>query len=155
MTTTSNLMLEECYDPICFTVPGIPIAQPRQRHRVVNGHAQNYTPAKSPVNVYKAAIQLAAKEAFTNPWPHSVSIRLKVLAVFPRPKSRTTKRGPNRRYPHTSRPDWDNIGKAISDCLNGVIWHDDAQICEVEVKKVVAAADESPRTEIEIWPEPE
>jgi Holliday junction resolvase RusA-like endonuclease len=33
------------------------------------------------------------------------------------------------------KPDWDNLGKMLSDALNQVIWSDDAQICEAHVYK--------------------
>jgi Holliday junction resolvase RusA-like endonuclease len=37
----------------------------------------------------------------------------------------------------TSKPDWDNYGKIV-DALNGVLWRDDAQICDGRVIKVYA-----------------
>lgn len=33
------------------------------------------------------------------------------------------------------RPDIDNYQKAILDSFNGIFWHDDSQVCEVEAKK--------------------
>lgn len=53
---------------IAFVIPGVPIAQPRQRSRVacINGHTvtQNYTPTKHPVNTFKAAAKMAAEAAY-------------------------------------------------------------------------------------------
>lgn len=57
-------------DPITFTVPAVPVAQPRQRMRVVQTHggktfAQNYTPVRDPVNAYKASCREAAANVYT------------------------------------------------------------------------------------------
>ncbi len=59
---------------IQFIVPAIPIAQPRQRHRVmrIGGRtiAQNYTPKKDPVNQFKATVALVASEHTNGSPPH-------------------------------------------------------------------------------------
>jgi Holliday junction resolvase RusA-like endonuclease len=46
----------------------------------------------------------------------------------------------------TSRPDWDNYGK-ITDALNGVVWHDDAQVTDGRVIKVYS---DQPALRIEV-----
>lgn len=51
-----------------FRVDAIPVAQPRQRHRVAKTakgkqFVQNYTPQSDPVNTFKAAAQASAIEA--------------------------------------------------------------------------------------------
>ena len=43
-------------------------------------------------------------------------------------------------YP-TVKPDADNIAKAVLDSLNGILWFDDKQICELTVRKVYAERD--------------
>ena len=35
----------------------------------------------------------------------------------------------------TKRPDWDNVGKIVCDALNGIAYHDDAQIVRATVIK--------------------
>lgn len=35
----------------------------------------------------------------------------------------------------TTRPDLDNLFKALTDSLNGLIWEDDSQIVQFEAKK--------------------
>lgn len=47
------------------------------------------------------------------------------------------------------KPDWDNIGKIISDALNKVAYHDDSQLCDVHVVKLY---DNSPRVEVTLIP---
>ena len=135
-----------------FTVPGKPMAQPRQRHRIAGGKngmqfVQNFTPSKSPVQTYKAAIQLAAAAVYDGP-PLSNPVSLEMTFVMPRPKSKTWKTKPMPRYWHTITPDSDNLAKAVQDALNKMLWADDSQICQMVVKKVVASGDEQPRTEI-------
>ena len=43
-------------------------------------------------------------------------------------------------YP-TVTPDADNIAKAVLDALNGILWFDDKQVCELTIHKVYAALD--------------
>jgi Holliday junction resolvase RusA-like endonuclease len=47
-------------------------------------------------------------------------------------------------------PDWENYVKACQDALQGVVFHDDAQICQAFVEKRYAV-DCLPQTMIEIW----
>lgn len=115
-----------------FTVPGLPIAQPRQRHAVIAGHVRNYTPTDAPVNSFKAAARLLAKaahrgELITGP------VRLTVDFVFPVPKKLKSN------YV-TKRPDADNLAKGVMDALNLVIWKDDSQVAELIVRKMYGFA---------------
>jgi Holliday junction resolvase RusA-like endonuclease len=50
----------------------------------------------------------------------------------------------------TARGDWDNFGKAISDACNGVLWADDAQVCEAHVK-IYECPRGQERVEVEAW----
>lgn len=131
-----------------FTVPGVPVAQPRQRHRVVGKFVQNYTPTKHPVNAFKAAVQFAAQPEFSQPIEGPVS--LSVVFVMPRPRNLVWKSKPMPRLPKASKPDFENIVKALMDALTGIAWRDDAQVWAATVTKYVAAGDETPHTEVEI-----
>lgn len=131
-----------------FIVPGIPVAQPRQRHKIVCGHVQNYTPTRDPVNVYKAAVQAAAAGLF--PAPLQGPVRLDVRFLLPRPKNKIWKKRPMPREPHTSKPDEDNLVKAVKDALKGIAFRDDAQVWICLAIKQIADGDEQPHTEVEI-----
>ena len=138
---------------ITLTVPGEPIAQPRQRHRIAgkgpSQYVHNYTPATHDVQGYKRAIQLLARSQMSGePW--TGPIRVELTLFFKRPASMTWKTKPMPRTPKTSKPDFDNVVKAINDCLNGVVWVDDSQIVQAYVEKWYAGGGESPRTEIMI-----
>lgn len=133
-----------------FTIPGIPVAQPRQRHRVamVNGRAMamNYTPARDPVNAFKAAARLAAAEAYHGE-PLDAPLCVHVRFVFPRPASVRKKDGTDR-LPHLGRPDADNLFKSLADALNGQLWVDDSRIYRVRLTKLKAAQGEQPHTRV-------
>lgn len=137
---------------ITFTIPSIPVAQPRQRTRVlsVGGRtfAQNYTPTKSPVNVFKAACQAEASKVIQA--PISGPVHLWLTFVFPRPKSLTKKRGPNPRAWKPSKPDIDNVYKSLADALTGIAWVDDSQVVWLNVQKLVASDSEQSRVEVRI-----
>lgn len=146
--------------PIHFTVHTIPVAQPRQRTRLAKtrdgkSYTQNYTPVRHPVNAFKAAVQLAWREAHDGP-PLEEPIRLGGLFIMPRPKGKCWKTKATPRYPHTGRPDLDNLVKAVKDALSGLAWRDDSQVWRYgDVSKVVASGSEGPRVEVVVEPESE
>lgn len=137
---------------IVFRVAALPIAQPRQRHRVVTAqgrtYAHNYTPTKHPVNAFKAAVQLACTAAYQGP-PLEGPLRVTLTFVLPRPKAMCWKKRSTPRAWHTSKPDCDNLMKSL-DCLTGLLWRDDTQLCDVRIRKVIAAGDEQPHADIEV-----
>ena len=55
-------------------------------------------------------------------------IKISITAEYPRAKT-------SRNAEPTLKPDWDNVGKAVCDALNGIAYKDDAQITAAEVKK--------------------
>jgi Holliday junction resolvase RusA-like endonuclease len=134
---------------ITFTIPAVPIAQPRQRMAIIAGRPRNYTPTTHPVNAFKALAKLAyAKRTAYGPadGPLTVSITF----IMPRPKNKVWKQKPMPRYCHIKKPDLDNLVKAVLDALNGLAWRDDAQIHTLHISKVVAAGDEQPHVQVRI-----
>lgn len=140
---------------IAFHVPTIPVAQPRQRHRVIAAQGRtfvgNYTPAKHPVNAFKASVQMAARQAYQGP-PIAGALELTVVFLFPRPGRLVWKKRPMPRCHHASKPDCENVLKALQDALSGIVFVDDAQVCSVKMQKWYAAGDEQPGCEVEIVP---
>lgn len=142
-------------EPIRIRVDMEPIAQPRQRSRIVQPrdgepYVQNYTPAKHPVQNYKRCLQVAASRFSGQPL--NGAIRCNVLFVFPRPQSRVWKTKPMPREYHTKKPDRDNLDKAVLDALSGVVWTDDSRVCDGRITKVIAAGNEEPHVLITITP---
>lgn len=130
---------------VVFTVPTLPVAQPRQRHSVVQHGgriiARNYMPGNSPVHAYKAVVKLAAAEAYQGP-PLEGPLTARIEFVFP--SKRKT------RVPKATKPDCDNLAKSTLDALNQLLFKDDGQIYELAVSKVHASAIEQPHVVIEI-----
>lgn len=108
---------------IMFIIPGQPTAKGRPR-MTRGGHA--YTPAKT--RNYEAFVKMCFLEKYAQETPITGPVELKVHAAFTIPKSWSKKRKAAADH-HTSRPDLDNIVKAIKDALNGIAWVDDSQVC--------------------------
>jgi Holliday junction resolvase RusA-like endonuclease len=128
---------------IKLTIPGEPCA--KQRPRLGKGYT--YTPQKT-VNYETLIKQLYIMEhrgkRLDGP------LKLTVGAFFSIPKS--TSRAKREKMLQgitrpTKRPDWDNVGKVISDALNGLAYHDDSQIVSATVEKWYST---EPRVEVEI-----
>lgn len=101
------------------------------------GHV--YTPART--REYEDLIAARALEAMEGrqPIPRDVPLRVTIVAVFgvpvswPKKKRLAALQGVLR---HTRKPDYDNVGKAVCDALNGIVFEDDCQIVSGEVEKV-------------------
>lgn len=123
-----------------------PVGQPRHRISTRGIYARMYLPSSDPVYAFKSAI----RAAIGKPVKISGAVEIVVNAWFPRPKSKMWKRKPMPAYRHTSKPDADNVLKAVLDALNGIAWVDDAQIVTATVRKFVCCGASSPRVEIVI-----
>ena len=123
-----------------FKIPGQPCA--KQRPRLGKGFT--YTPVKT-VNYETLVKQIYSAERL--PYLEGELIMM-VRAFFQIPKSVSKKDREamqNYRIRPVKKPDWDNIGKIISDALNGIAYHDDSQIVSATVTKWY---DDIPRVEV-------
>jgi Holliday junction resolvase RusA-like endonuclease len=146
--------MSEIITPLCFTVPGTPVAQPRVKATIRGAHAGVYSPTKTStgksngVAEFKAAIRLMAGQfngaLLTGP------LRVDIEFVFPRQQNRIWKTKPMPRYRHTQKPDRDNLDKLVLDSLSGVLWVDDNQVCDGRTEKWYAAGDEKPHVFITV-----
>lgn len=132
-----------------FRVIGNPIAQPRQRIRVVKTRAgrvfaQNYTPTKSPANEWKRMVSIEALNAALQrrhefKRPISGPLAVSMGFYFERPRHHIGADGkPRKSSPqnHTQKPDLDNLAKAVLDALvSASIIADDAHVVWLEVSK--------------------
>ena len=116
---------------LLFRVNGTPQGKARPRVSTANGFTRAYTPAKT--RKYEQDVAREAKlAAITQGWKISDEpIVLVITAWFQIPKSwpkwKKEKAKAGDLYP-TVKPDADNIGKAIADALNGIVYADDSQI---------------------------
>lgn len=122
---------------VTFSVACIPVAQPRQRHAIIAGHVRNYLPSKHPVQQFKHEIRQAFVAKRPAGWDVRQAVEVRLVFTFPRPASKTRKRGENPPYPKTGKPDADNLAKSVLDALNGLAWNDDSQVAILSVAKWV------------------
>ena len=115
------------HDPadIMFRVVGLPVSAPRQVNRdrfMPSDHVLRY-------RAWKDLVRIEAKKHFRQPWEGAVA--LSAVFLMPIPQSWTKARkdaAVTDRIIHVSKPDLDNLVKALKDALNGVAWKDDTQV---------------------------
>lgn len=115
-----------------FTVFGKPTG--KARPRIVNGHA--YTPEGT--REYEDMVRTAFCQNNPGAAPLVGGVRVEILAFYAIPKSASRKereRMESNQLAPVIKPDWDNVGKIVCDALNGLAWHDDAQVVEAMVQK--------------------
>lgn len=136
-----------------FVVFGIPT--PKARARVVrrrDGSIGSYTPDAT--RDYEQAVRLAARIA--NAIRSDGPVGLDVVARWPYPVSWSKRSVAEARehealgrfVPKATRPDVDNVAKAIADALNDVAYADDGQIAQLRAAKCWGPVAE---TRIRIW----
>ena len=129
-----------------FTVPGLPRGQGRPRFARIGNHVRAYDPAES--REWKARVALAAQAAGVRMIEGPVAIGIVVFLA--RPKRLMRKRDPEGPILATCKPDWDNLGKGVSDALNGIAYADDAQVAFACVSKAYHPKGCSPCTRVRV-----
>lgn len=146
---------------IKIIIPGEPQSKVRHRCRCVSNRPMMYDPQlKDSMEAIKQLINyefcqllqhssfFMADEALKIASAESLVVGYTFLFGLPRSLTTGQKNAILWQFDkHTSKPDIDNIAKYYSDCGNGIIWKDDAQITVAYLKKEYA---ENPRTEIEV-----
>jgi Holliday junction resolvase RusA-like endonuclease len=128
-------------------IPGEPIAQPRVKVSTRGGFARAYVDSKHPIHAYKQAIRLAYVNAGGEALEGPVSVR--IVCLFERPKSHSKKRRQDPE-PKITKPDLDNVGKAILDALNEIAYNDDGQVFMLAVEKWYVGPYDSIGTVLEV-----
>lgn len=117
-----------------FTIDGQPQGKGRPIYSGKN-HTMR-TPDKTVIyeNLVKLAYSQQCKGVF---FEKGVPLFVSINAYFKMPKSskRKTEQMLSGEIKPTTKPDLDNIAKAIADSLNGVAYHDDSQITSLAVVK--------------------
>lgn len=123
------------------TIPGVPVAQGRGRAVRMGAGVRVIDPERSRSWKGAAAVfMLQARNAAGLHAPMDGPLSVTIDAYWPRPKSLPKRMG-HERLPRPSRPDVDNIAKAVMDAGNGVLWADDGQVVELTIRKWVAGSD--------------
>ena len=132
---------------ILFEIPGNIQPQERPKFSTFGGHVRAIDPIRS--RDFKQFVKMVAAEHA----PASLietEIRLYVDIYRPIPKSLSKKKRAEAiagQLRPTKKPDLDNLVKGIKDGMSKIIWHDDAQIVEMNVRKFYS---ENPRAVVKV-----
>lgn len=124
-----------------FTIP----LQPKPKQRPQHGKGNTFTPKET--REYEQIVGFYARRAIKQPLEGA--IRVKVDFYMPIPKSWSEKKkrlAEAGEIRPASRPDLDNLEKALFDGMNGIAWIDDALVVEVHKAEWYG----EPRTDVEI-----
>lgn len=108
----------------------------KQRPRMNTRTGRAYTPGKT--KSYEYLVRQLFLDKYPNFKPIEGRINITIWAYFEVPKSTSKKKELEMLSGEISpvkKPDWDNIGKIISDALNKFAFKDDAQIVDARVVK--------------------
>lgn len=128
--------------PIEFFAVGIPRAQPRARAARIGKFTRVYNPSDADdwkTIVRNAAIAAQRLSDMSDPEPWSGPLYVNLVFYFPRPKGHFNKKGLKSTAPvwHTSKPDRDNLEKAVLDALvNAGVISDDKSVCAGGIQKL-------------------
>lgn len=134
-------------DIIAFTIPGNPVAKGRAKFARRGNFVTTYTPEKTAR--YENLVALAAQQAMGNNPLLEIGVELRVMAYMPIPASWSLKKQRAAALGEimpTSKPDLDNVIKAIKDGCNKITWKDDSQVVDLISRKRYGV----PRVEVEI-----
>lgn len=121
---------------IAFTVPGQPQGKGRAKIVKIGGFSRMATPQKTVA--YEGLVAHAAQQAMAGlalidgPCSVSMDIVCQIPASWSAKKQQHALSGWIR---PTTKPDIDNVEKAIFDGCNGVVWRDDVQVVDVRKSK--------------------
>lgn len=119
-----------------FTVPGQPQGKGRPRIGKVGKHARMFTPEKTVA--YESLVGLFASQAMQGKPLIAGPVSVSMMLVFGIPASWSKKKrtqAQNAEIWPTTKPDMDNVVKAVFDAINGVVWVDDVQVVNLAVSK--------------------
>lgn len=135
---------------IAFLVPGQPQGKGRARIVRIGGYSRMATPEATVA--YEGLVAHVATQArgdlplIDGPVAMTLHLDCQVPASWSARKRAQALAG---QVLPTTKPDADNVAKAISDGLNGVLWRDDVQVVDLVVRKRYAAV---PAVRVEVRP---
>lgn len=119
-----------------FTFIGTPKAQGRPKFARRGKFVAVYDPKDSAQYKNNVAAQIVAQKPVLI--GQGIPVKLILEILLPRPKGHYGAKGLKDKYAllrHTSKPDLDNLEKAIKDALKGIVWYDDSQVDIVQKAK--------------------
>lgn len=130
-----------------FTIAGEPLGKGRPRFVGRNGYVKAVTPDRTANYETLVKFEYSA-QCGAQLFPQGVPLDLSIMAFYSIPKSVSQKKRAlmlEQKIRPTKKPDWDNIGKVISDSLNKIAYYDDSQIVDSQVRKFYS---DTPRVEV-------
>lgn len=118
-----------------FTIPGEPVGKARPRINTFTHKA--YTPEKTAS--YESWVRMCYLQDYKDTkFPDDAQLYVHIDAFFQIPASSSrvkVEKMVNGLIRPTKKPDFDNIGKAVCDALNGIAYRDDAAIVSAYITK--------------------
>ncbi|MFD1430610.1 RusA family crossover junction endodeoxyribonuclease [Lacticaseibacillus mingshuiensis] len=127
---------------VMIVIPGEPVAQGRP---CFTRTGRAYDPTKS--RNYKALVRQFTTQAVTEP-PISGPVRCEVKMFRSIQKAGSSKLRAQKAQGVVRpvvKPDVDNVFKAVTDAMKGIVWLDDNQIVEAKIEKFYS---DTPRVEV-------
>lgn len=129
-----------------LVIPGKPVGKGRPRFRRAGTYVQTYTPKAT------AGYERTVRDCWkaTRLEPLKGEIEAIIYAYFPIPQSATKKRRAlmeSGAIGCGTKPDADNIAKAVLDALNGLAYTDDSKVTRLVVVKLYGT---EPRVEVKL-----
>lgn len=121
---------------VTFMVPGKPVGKGRPRAARRGKGITLYTPEKTAT--YESTVALVASQAMAGRPLLNGPVEVVMRMVLPIPASWSSRKKDQALdgivFP-TTKPDMDNVVKGIFDAINGVVWGDDTQVVDLQVRK--------------------
>lgn len=134
-------------------IPGTPQGKGRARAFTMRtGGIGHYTPEKT--KTYEGMIRVLAMQAMRNVLPCNAPVSLTLTIAMPIPDSWPTWKRELAEAGEilpTTKPDSDNVQKAVMDALNGVVWRDDAQVVLCSTSKIYECAHFATGVHVEVY----
>lgn len=126
--TASAPAVAECCDFIAIVIPGeaVPFARAGAHGKV------RFTPPAQRAQM--KAIGMLANRQMAGAEPFDGPIKVQIRATYEPPKSWSRAKQGQAKW-KTSLPDADNLAKLVLDSLNGIVWIDDARVCDLSIQK--------------------
>lgn len=139
-----------------FWVDGTPAPQGSKRafHHAATGKII-MAESSAKVKPWRQAVASAARDAMAGNAPTLVSLRMVAVFYFPRPMSHFNSKGalkPNAPAWVAKMPDLSKLQRSTEDAMTGIVYRDDAQIVQLDIRKLFANPGQSLGARISIRP---
>lgn len=120
---------------VSIEIPGKPQGKARPRFARVGKGVRTYNTEET--ESYEGLVKMISNQAMQGKSMFLGQVSMKIFAFYPMPKMSKSKEimAESGQIRPVVKPDWDNVGKLISDAMNGIVYKDDKQIVEASVSK--------------------